>query len=165
MLMPIEGISGKAFVELVWETPLLERISTALSIATLLFLGVMLIDTTFLRGKWITRLLARINAPRKKSVVQGSVSWLPGPENASSASTESSTPAPNQPVEALTPAPSPADGASDIFDLGSDVGRAESAEALWQQLAESGELPSANDQDAERMIARWRRDRDGDETE
>ena len=44
-------------------------------------------------------------------------------------------------------------------------GRAESAEALWKQLAESGELPSANAQDAERMIVRWRRDRDGDEIE
>jgi len=50
-------------------------------------------------------------------------------------------------------------------DNQNDVGRAESAEALWEQLAESGELPSANAQDAERMIARWRRDRDGDEIE
>ena len=36
---------------------------------------------------------------------------------------------------------------------------------LWEDLIKSSEENSPENKDAERMIARWRRDRDGDEIE
>ncbi len=50
MLMPIEGVSGDAHVELVWETPIVERLATGVSVLAFMALGAFLIDGLFLGG-------------------------------------------------------------------------------------------------------------------
>ncbi|NIN65619.1 MAG: hypothetical protein GTO63_13180, partial [Anaerolineae bacterium] len=77
MLMPIEGASGNALVELVWETPLVERMAALVSLMTLAALGVFLVDGALFGGKWFATIHKRFGWPSRGPKPRGSVEWLP----------------------------------------------------------------------------------------
>jgi len=77
MLMLINDAQGASVVKLVWETPLVERLGTAISIFTFGALGAYLIDGLFFNGIAFESLTRMFRLPEKKKPPIGSVAWLP----------------------------------------------------------------------------------------
>ena len=77
MLIPIKDGQGAGVVELIWETPLIERLAAAISILALMTLGIFLFDGIFLRGRAFERVTRRLKFAEKQKRSKGSVAWLP----------------------------------------------------------------------------------------
>jgi hypothetical protein len=77
MLISIKDAQGASAITLVWETPLIERFGTGLTIVTVVALGAYLIDGIFFNGVGFESLSMRLRFPakKKKPPVSG-VAWL-----------------------------------------------------------------------------------------
>ena len=78
MLMPIESVSGNVSVELVWETPLNERVAAIISLLTVVALGAFIVDGLLFGGQWFVELQSRLRGRwiKRNPKPKGSVEWL-----------------------------------------------------------------------------------------
>jgi hypothetical protein len=166
MMMLIEGTSGNAQVELIWKTPLVERIASLVSIITAIGLCAFVIDGAFFKGKVFIALRANLMKYRKrpKPKPKGSVEWLhdisvndSSPSDVNAVSNSEADRETNQASQGETDTFSELE----IFD---EIINGKDAEVLWTQLRDTGKLDSSSDEEAEKMVARWRRSR-SDESE
>ena len=155
MVMPIEGVSGDAHIELVWETPIVERLATGVSVLTFMVLGAFVTDGLFLGGKGYEGLAHRVEWLKKKEQPTGSVEWQMETEvDAGETELMDSS-------ETIPPAGNPPKGSLQRESLESVD--PEDIEALWLKHVESIESQkssSGEDSDAERMIESGRRARE-----
>lgn len=154
MLMPVRGGAGDVSVELVWESPLHERLATGISFFTFFTLAALFADGLFLGGSASHNLVHRIWAANAKRRPRGSVEWLPDEreDNGGHATpnvvdrgpgdhADRGSPRGGPPIEALD-----GEGQEDV-------------EALLEAFSESKEASAGSDKSAEEMIEWWRRAR------
>ncbi|MCH8878191.1 MAG: hypothetical protein IIA89_15475 [Chloroflexi bacterium] len=150
--MPIEGVSGEVHVELVWETPLVERLATGVSVLTFMALGAFLIDGLFLGGKVYERLAHRVKWPKKKEQPRGSVEWQM--EAGVSAGEQDLMDS----IATFSPVAGSTGGRRQRESL--ESGDPEAIEAMWMNHVESQKSSAGEDTSTERMIESGRRARE-----
>ena len=156
MVMPIEGVSGDAHIELVWETPIVERLATGVSMLTFMALGAFVADGLFLGGKGYEGLAHRLKWLKKKEQPEGSVEWqmeteADAGESEFGDSSVTIPPVGRLPKGSLQQEPLKSADPEDI-------------EALWLKHVESQRSSADEDSSAERMIESSRRARDRDDS-
>ena len=154
MLMPMEGVSGNAHVELVWETRFVEMLAIGVSVLTAMALVAFVLDGLFLRGRVFGTVGGRLRRARRRPRREGSVEWLrystredPSrthePSDRSSAGGRSGGDAAHEAASEITP-----------FLVEKGLADRAQVEALWDRLASSGKLDAQRDAEATRMISR-----------
>lgn len=86
MLMEIDDEMAAESIELIWKTPLVERVAAGVSIATVLGLSALVLDAVLMGGRWFSKLGTRLGKLRAKPEKRGSVAWLPDSFNADNVS-------------------------------------------------------------------------------
>ena len=157
MLMPIEGVSGEVHVELVWETPLVERLATGISVFTFMALGAFLIDGLFLGGKVYEGLAHRVKWPKKKERPRGSVEWqMEAGVSAGERDLMDS-------IATFPPVAGSTEGSRRRESL--ESGDPDDTDALWLKHVESQKSSADEDSSAKRMIESGRRAREREDWE
>ena len=159
MLMPIEGVSGKIHLELVWETPMIERLATIISLLTAIGLGIFVVDSVLNKGRLFAKLIKFLGLSREKERPRGSIEWLPDiPTHTTSSSEAGHAPVPDL-NQTLDQTSSEASDAFDSIEVVNEIGNHKKVELLWKQLKEDGKLNSVSDEEVETLMERWRASR------
>jgi hypothetical protein len=156
MLMPIEGVSGEIHIQLVWETPMIDRLATVISLLTSIGLMIFVVDGVLNKGRLFATLTKSLRLPSKKDRPRGSVEWLHDIPTNDTSSSEAELAPPSGLDQALDPTSSEGSDALDFIDVVDEIGDREDVELLWQQLKEDGKLNSVSDEEVEKLMARWR---------
>ena len=77
MLLQLEGAPTAELIELIWKSPLIERVAAVISVVTLVGLCVFALDAALMGGSWFTGMSMRLRKLRTKTKHEGSVAWLP----------------------------------------------------------------------------------------
>ena len=152
MVMPVEGVSGDAHVELVWETPLVEKLATGASVITFMALGAFLIDGLLLGGNVSEGLAHRVKWPWNKEPVKGSDDWQMETE------VDAGEPERINPYATVPPTAASTEGSRERESLVSGI--PEDIEAMWLTHVESQQPSPGEDKSANKMIDSWKRIRD-----
>jgi hypothetical protein len=156
MLMPIEGVSGEIHIELVWETPMIERLATIISLLTALALVLFVVDGALNKGRLFATLAKPLKLPRKRERPRGSVEWLHDIPTNDASSSEAEHAPPSGLDQALDHTSSEGSDALDFIEVVDEIGDREDVEHLWQQLTEDGKLSSVSDEEVDKLMAKWR---------
>ncbi len=156
MLMPIEGVSEEIQVELVWETPMIEKLASMISLLTVIGLLIFVVDSVFNNGRLVSALITLLKRSRKRERPRGSVAWLhdiPSNDMSSSEAEHASPPDLDQAIDLTSSEDSDPLDSIEVVD---EIGSREKVELLWQQLKQDGKLSSVSDEEVERLMSRWR---------
>ena len=159
MLMPIEGVAGEIHIELVWETPMIERLATIISLLAAIGLAIFVIDIVLNKGRLFATLIKALKLPRKKEKPRGSVEWLHDIPAGDVSSAEAEQVTPLDLDQKLDHTSSRGSDDFDFIEVVDELGSPEGVELLWKQLKEDGKLSSISDEEVENLMARWRASR------
>jgi len=162
MVMPIEGSSGEIHIELVWETPMIERLATIISLLTSIGLMIFVLDGVLNKGRLFATVAKPLRLPRKREKPRGSVEWLHDIPTNDASSSEAEHAYPSGLDQTLDHTSSEGSDALDFIEVVDEIGDREDVELLWQQLKEDGKLSSVSDEEVEKWMARWRNSKTGE---